>query len=339
MGGVGNAVPLLGQTQRLAHFGQADFAALVHPVQHRMQATFRIAQVTEHAQQLLRVAHGGHIGQQHGRDPLGPVQHAQGQRIQHAAHVQQDEFIVRGGQLQDGVHMQGLHLHGVHGILGRCQHMQARRDLDRAGREKGGIQPMDVARHVGQRRRRPVFMQIGQRVAKLQIQIHDQHRVPARQHPTQIGRQKSGAAAALAGQKSHDLALGAPDGAVLQFGPDPPHGIQQRLRRRGRIQHLAHARPHGLQQELGRLLGAQKHHRRAWMVAGHVFHRRQVCRVTAHAVDHHQIRLLLFGNGGHARLAALEGHDLMFLQRVGHLLEVGGAGGNDGYFHGADPRF
>ncbi|MNN92877.1 hypothetical protein D3C81_2112290 [compost metagenome] len=74
------------------------------------------------------------------------------------------------------------------------------------------------------------------------------------------------------------------------------------------------------------------------MMAGHVFHRRQVCRVTAHAVDHHQIRPLLLGNGGHACLAALKGHYLMLLQRMGHLLEVGEAGGNDGDLHDADPR-
>jgi hypothetical protein len=154
---------------------QADLAAPVHPVQHRMQAAFRIAQIAEHVQQLLRIAHGGHIGQQHGHNALRPVEHAQSQRVQHTAHVQQHEVIVRGGQLHDGIHVRAPPPWHAWRFGGR-QHMQIGVTLTVLAVRK---------RHRGGGCRSPhrqgrgwvAFMQIGQRIAKLQIQVDQQHGV------------------------------------------------------------------------------------------------------------------------------------------------------------------
>ena len=219
--------------------------------------------------------------------------------------------------------------------------MQVCTDLDRTGRQERGVEAVDVMGHVGHGGAGLAVVQVGQRIAKLQIQVDQQHRMLARQRPAQVGGQEGGPRPTLARQKRQGLALKTVGQAVLHFRGDALHGINQRLQRGGRGQDLTHPGPHRLQQEFRRLLRAQQHHCHARVACRDLLHGREIVGIAAHTIDHHQVGLLLLGHRRHARLAALEHLHLVqpLLQRMGHRLQVLGAGGDDGDFHAEAPSF
>jgi hypothetical protein len=179
-------------------------------------------------------------------------------------------------------------------------------------------------RHIGQRRRRLAVMHEGQGVAELQIEIDQQHGLGFGQLVGQVGGEKRRATAAFAGHEGQHLA-GRLGPCAGEFGRNPGHGCIERIGRCGRGQDFAHAHPHRVDQELGRLGRAQQDDRDLGMVGGDIFHLGQLIGVAAHAIDEHQVGLLLLGNRAHPAFPPFDERDAVGLrfERAAHVLQVG----------------